>query len=260
MATLAERYTQAVHTETGYHATWLPGSTLRIGDVGTMEGNVFVPRSDLLSLGIHFEEVSEGGARPITFQSAGGIDITAGGSADAVASEPTGETTVKVSFGGEGAALLETLGCRDRRVKDQPSLEQDIREALHRGVWDLRWVVVTQVVEAASATVLVADAGGAEVCLRAGASLPAGNFSLADANLGLSVTSRRDVGIVVIAHEGLTPLFRAMRLKKRMFSSEPAFEHLLEAEPDAPEVLFRSEAAEDTSLLEPYPYPQRGDR
>ena len=49
-----------------------------------------------------------------------------------------------------------------------------------------------------------------------------GNYTLVDNNAGINVDRVRNIGTQIIGEEGLTPLFKAKGIKKRLFRS-PTF-------------------------------------
>jgi hypothetical protein len=85
-----------------------------------------------------------------------------------------------------------------------------------RGEWEGRWVIICELVEAASGSVFVSEArtGRLEMTVGGlmGGLVRAGGMNLADASLQLMVVGRRDVATAVVAERGMTPLYQAVRL------------------------------------------------
>ena len=48
------------------YAAWPPNTTIRVGDIGILEGNLFRYRSTLETMRIHFDETSSQALRPIS--------------------------------------------------------------------------------------------------------------------------------------------------------------------------------------------------
>ena len=124
------------------------------------------------------------------------------------------EAGVKISFKGEATYALGMKGVRFPRIRDIDAFWEAVKEQVPFWTWDLRRRIVTHVVIADSGTWLASASGGTSFELVAEGGIPAGGITnIADvaANFRLkSVMSAKDK---FVAQSGVTPLFRAYKVK-----------------------------------------------
>ena len=108
------------------------------------------------------------------------------------------------------------------------SLEHDIRVLHDAELWDPAWVIVHEVFDVESLTVIVSSGSGASAELRAGADVaPAANLARLD--LGLNLAGTKNLMTWLVGSTGLTPLLRGKVLKRRMLGARsPKWESALE--------------------------------
>src|SRR5688572_22235598 len=70
-----ERYTEELHDQYGYLATWLPNLKLKLGDVGRLKRDRFEFVTDLNHLGISFETREAGESANYDYVSADGAGV-----------------------------------------------------------------------------------------------------------------------------------------------------------------------------------------
>lgn len=229
MSSAARDYTSEVTRRIGYMGAWLPDAPIHVGDIGTPdEYNVFVAMSSLEHLGIAFRvELSdapkEHADRGIGFTSEGGVDTSlklAGSSTVLIPHVPLHKAGVGFHFNRAHAVVFRADGLQHARLADEIRLLGDIRALVDTGNWDPKWTIVTQVVHAQSTTVVVAGSSdaAAEVSLEGG--VGAGALELLSAGAGAQWAHRHHLAVDFLGRANLTPLFRAKRLKKRLFRKE----------------------------------------
>jgi hypothetical protein len=76
------------------------------------------------------------------------------------------------------------------------------------------WVVITKVVKAHRATILLSGSTEAFVELRASGSVAAGNVDLADLAVGFARARASGMAVNLVAEGRLTPLYEAFRLRQ----------------------------------------------
>jgi hypothetical protein len=121
------------------------------------------------------------------------------------------EAEVVVEFEREGAFVFQAENCVQYEIEDKVALARSIADALDRNEWDSNWSVVDSVVQADSATILVANSRNARVELSAASRLPEVIEKLADLQLGLQVRAQRGDVTRFLAEKGLVPLFKLSR-------------------------------------------------
>jgi hypothetical protein len=81
--------------------------------------------------------------------------------------------------------------------------------------WPKDWLIITELVEAKEATILISNAKDSQIELKANADIsPSSELNIADAEFNFSVVSKRGLSTEIIAKEGVTPLYRVAGIRK----------------------------------------------
>lgn len=214
MATTYEQYTKELRKSLGYMPTWLPGVPVFLGDTGQLSDQLFNRVTHLEPLGIAFEPVLDRSSDSFEHQTSGEVSIettAAGAPSTGFARIADAEAGVGINFGRENAVVLSLRDVRAHRVSDVSALERQIRERWD--VWDDHWLVVTEVVTATSATILISGSYDSRVELRAKANVGVEGLELANAEAHFEVAYSKGMHTQIVAASGLTPLFRAIRVR-----------------------------------------------
>lgn len=220
---LYKNFANKIYSELGYRATWLPGTALALGDVGRLENGVLHVETSLDRLGIPFEAVEDSLPEgSMDFQSRNSVNVVlkAAGSIDGRFKALTqAEAGALVEFSDDDAVLMELKGVTSLRIADQASLKRSLLAAVVAADdqlrWDRDWIVVTDLVRAATATILISGGSSSRVEFRATANITPAN--LADVSAGLSAASSENVSTRIVAEQGLVPLYRALRVKQNFW-------------------------------------------
>lgn len=224
---LFKKYARTVRKHTNYRATWLPGSRLELGQVGIISDGVFHYRTDLEKLGIAFEvrrdnqpndtfNFDSNGVRSTSFKAAGETD-------EAFKSVAAAKAGARVEFSGAHAVVMRTKNARVNTIADIAKLETDLLAAVQRTigpdgeavppVWQRDWVVITEVVDAEAATIIMSTERDATIEIEASGTI--GPDGLVDVDAGFGHESTQSIGIKEIAKRGMTPLHRAIRVRRQ---------------------------------------------
>jgi hypothetical protein len=215
-----KRYVDGIYKKFGYRATWLPGTTVRLGDIGTLEQGVFVRISSLQDLGIHFDVRTGHDVVNLHHVSSSTVKISFQGTGSAPVQGVPALLGIDVQFGSEGAFIFDALGCVDQSIQDQVKLEDALRQALFQQTWKLPWMVVTHTVEAQSATILISNSSDSQLRLAANGNLAAAQQSLAHLDAKLLVTDQSGDVTKLLGGRGLTLMYRLSGLRPRFFSDQ----------------------------------------
>ncbi|MET0400558.1 MAG: hypothetical protein ABW277_27455 [Longimicrobiaceae bacterium] len=220
-----KQYTRELFDKFSYLATWLPGVPLRVGDVGIIREGHFQRLSSLENLGFTFAVRQDHAAAQLDYASRGAVSVyfKAAGAippAGSVLAEASAGVVIRMNR--ENSVLFQALGASFPSIEDQLSLEHEIRRRHAAGEWNMDYLVVTEVLEARAATILIASSSDARVELSVRGNLGMGNVSIADLDAGFEIAHFRGMHTRIVASEGLTPLFRAKRLRNR-FLAGPVF-------------------------------------
>lgn len=226
----SKKYTKELYKQFRYLATWLPGTPLKLGDIGLLHGKEFTRIGNLGddSYNIKFEIEQDQNPASIHHSSEGAVTVTAKG-AGTVSPQNSSlldiEAGFNVSFKKENAILFKAIGTLNHTIKDQIKLGNKVLGLYKDKKWDKDYVVITELVEAESATILISREKNSIIDLKVNGDVGASGLNIADANLGLGVSFSRGLNTEIIAEKGLTPLFKISKVKNSIFSP-PAFEFL----------------------------------
>ena len=250
MTELVELYSKGIKRKLkNYWAAWLPGPRIKIGDIGTLNGYLFEKAGSLDELKLKYHLEPDGDPKPldITSESGVAISVKAAGQTDPkFAHLAAGEAGLKLDFGSEGAFILQAPETRESEVGDRLNLQKQIVATYAKGKWDKHWLVVTRVVKAASATVIISKSSNSSLELTAKANLAGAGSALGAADAGVTIKHQQGDTISVIGGHNMTPLFQLGRLKTHFFS--------------APKLITRSVRAIDPSLADLTPARAGKDR
>jgi hypothetical protein len=205
-----ETYADEVSKHLDYLPTWPLNYDVKLGDVGVLEGSVFKRTDTLEALGIRGLAVRKGqGTQLLEFSSREGVEITWTAGAESAIEKLGGE--VEIKFSRDGAVFLRVGEHALEQFESTDALGREIIQRYESGDWRRDRVVVTEVVKAAAATVLVSGSGNAGAKFKLDASLP-GTGALARGKLSqlVSVTGSFTTKIV---GEGVSPLLRTCGLR-----------------------------------------------
>jgi hypothetical protein len=216
MAKAWEQYAKEMFEKFGYLATWTPGVQLELGDVGVVKDRLFTRITSLKNLGIDFKTREDKTEETQKHSSSGSVSITfkAAGKAPALGSVLTqAEAGFSIEFKKSKATVYEAVGCVAPMIDDQLAVGKKVLEMYQQGNWNKDWAVITELVQARSATVLISNSSSAKIELSAGGTFSGGAASLADVNAQLQVAFSKDMMTTLVSQAGLTPLFKARGVK-----------------------------------------------
>lgn len=216
MKSIRQHYIQELYNHFKYYPTWLPGAPLKLGDIGIIRKNEFTKVSSLEKQGIVFEINEDMTKMDLDFVSEGGVTVTtkiAGGSKLPNSSLAEVDTGFSIDFKKENATLFKLAGTLSPHFSDTIELGKEIVKLYKNGDWNKDWVIITEVVMADSATILISNSKDSKIELKVNAKVEAENLEMTNASANWSVTFNKDIGLKFIAKQNLTPLFKVMGIK-----------------------------------------------
>jgi hypothetical protein len=212
------QYTNEIHKQLGYLATWLPGGTMELGDYGTLDDHLYTRLGSLKDRGFKVRPAPRGTPLEIEYSSRESVTLTIQlrGQNKNLPNIPSGQAGIDLKFTRSGSCVVVLNDAVERTVANLFQLQNDVRSLYLRrpSDWPKGLTVVSSIVQASSASVIVADSTSSHYSVTTEADLKAGLADLANVSLGLAVTSASDVSTKVLAKKDLRPLFRAFRLKE----------------------------------------------
>jgi hypothetical protein len=216
-------YTKEIKYETNYSATWLPSVTVSPGDVGRIKDYQFQHLTSLSTLGIPFSTSPGVSKLDFNYYSANAVSVTmkASGQAPLVGSGlAQADAGVNIRFQRDNAVIFRLRRGSSTRISDLNSLEKNIIPLHDADTWKDDMVVVTEAVVADSATIIISRGSNAQIDLLARGQVGAAGIDLADIDANLQVVKESNIDTKIIASKGLTPLFKALGMRKSWWSGQ----------------------------------------
>jgi hypothetical protein len=250
MTELVDLYTKGIKRKLKNHwAAWLPGTHVAIGDIGTLNGCVFEKVGTLDELKLKHYAETDADPSPLSLSSESGVEVSfkaAGETNPSFQHIGAAEAGLKIDFGAQGAFVLEAPETFVSEIGDRLNLRRQIVSAFNKGVWEKDWLVITRVLKATTATVLISKSSNASLELTGKANLSGAVAALGAADAGITIRHRQGDTLGMIGGVNVTPVFQLSRLKTGFFS--------------APKLVTKSFRASDPSLDELTPERVRSDR
>jgi hypothetical protein len=221
-------YLNHMHEKSDYRATWDPAVKLELGYIGKLDNGVFEVYSSLQNEGIIMQPSTQSSTLDLDYTSEVGVDINikVAGAAPVAGSILTqAEAGFNLAFSSEKAVVFKISGYQTHQVLNLKDIEKDIldryagRNLNGHTPWEKDWVVITRLVQASSATIIISTSSKGQLDLKAKANVGTSDLKITDASLGLSIAKETGSNMNFIAKEGLTPLYRVMGIRKPWFSS-----------------------------------------
>lgn len=229
-----KQYLEEMNSKFGYFATWIPTTDLKLGDIGVIKGGIEIPLIGKITKGNEFTRVSSLEEQGIKFKirrdttpgnleysSAGNVTIKAKVSGSlapegSVLSALTeADAGVLIEFGDESGVVFKANKVLNPSIENLDALGKEILKRYNNGEWDENWVVITELAQAESATIIISSGGGGKIELKATGEIKPNNIDIADANANFKVVYGKNIHTQVIAQKGLTPLFKVQGIKKK---------------------------------------------
>jgi hypothetical protein len=222
----------------GYFAIWLPTVGLKLGDIGVIKGglkiwghevtksNEFVRMTTLEKKGIDFEIRSDNTPGNFEYSSAKNTTFKVEGSAPlkgwTLAKADAGAV---IEFGDEAGVVFKANNVLNPSIEDKTALGEEILKRYDKREWNEDWVIITELCQVNSATIIISSGGGGKIELKANGQINAGNINIADVNANFQTVYSKNIHTRIIAEEGLTPLFKVQGIKyKGIIIGKPTFE------------------------------------
>lgn len=218
MGSIQKQYTKEIRKRFGgYYATWTPDVPLKLGDIGLLNDNVFKRIDNLENLGIPFSIHRDNTKSSLEHASQGSVSQTfklAGQAAPQGSMLKDADAGIIVDFLRERSVLFKINNVTSSSIDGIIGLGERILEMYHQKKWNKEWVLITELKEAESGTVLISNSSNGRIELKANVDVGAQVLDIADASLNLSVQRSKNMDVKIIANENLTPLFQLTAISK----------------------------------------------
>lgn len=254
MANIHRYYLEHLANQTGYRATWEPNKPLFVGAIVKLEKGVTSLHSSLEKEGIKMDtkaDTSEGSEDYSSNESVQ-ISVKLSGQAPVLGSTLSQlDAGFSIDFSSDKAVVFQAEKTITHQISNLGEIEAEILKRVKEGSWQKDWCLVSEVVEATSATIIISQSSNSKLDLKATGNVGAKNLKLTDASLGLSVASQKGSILKIIAANGITPLYRLRGFKKSWPFGKPGFE-VKDSEEALDEIAFDPAELEDFDLQEKF--------
>jgi hypothetical protein len=215
-------YLKAVHDETKFYGTWLPGMRIEVGEVGRIDDDgVYRRATDLKQVGIEVETETFP-YQDVDFATEGSVEVSGSGDAGlkgAVSVLVNAKGAFTIAFSSEDAVALVLRDIEVERVKDEERLRRDMLAAWRDTPRRLETdhVVITKVFRAPTGAIAMSQSSSARVELAASVGIAPGKLELADVKGKLAVVAQEGTRFAVTPKDGdppLTPMFEMLHFTK----------------------------------------------
>ncbi|MEO6670130.1 MAG: hypothetical protein ABIN36_11680 [Ferruginibacter sp.] len=213
-----------MNNKTGYRATWDPGKQLKLGQIGKLDkAGVFSVYSSLEKEDIPMEIDVDTTTLDMDYTSNDSVTISTklSGKAPVAGSVFTDlDAGFTFDFKSSKSIVFQSNGNKTNQIVNIAEVTKLILQKYKDGNWDKDWLVITELVEAGAATIIISNSSDGKLELKANANAGAGNLKLTDVSLGLSVARETGSTLKYIAENGLTPLYRVMGIRHPLFGKD----------------------------------------
>lgn len=217
MANPSKFYLTHIHQQSGgYRATWNPGKPLEIGAIGKLEKGVFNQYATLADKGIPMNVKTSISSLNMDYTSHDSVAINTklSGKAPVAGSALTDlDAGFSFDFKGDKSIVFQTGGYKTAVIANLEEIEQKILAAYEDGSWDKDSVIITELITADTATIIISTSSNNTLELKATANVGTPALKLADASLGLTIAQEKGSSMKFLAEAGLTPLYKVMGVR-----------------------------------------------
>jgi len=216
MSSLSKLYLSHMNAQTKYRATWDPTKQLKIGYIGKLEQGVLSIYSSLDKEGIPLEVATDFSDAVMDYTSHDSVTITTklSGSVPTVGSLfAASDMGFVFRFKNKEGIVFQTNNHKVHQLVNLAAIEDMVLDKYKNGNWDKDWVIITELIEAGNATIIISNSSNGTLELKVNADTVTDKLSLTNASLALSVIREEGSTLKYIAQDGLTPLYRVMGIQ-----------------------------------------------
>ncbi|MEO8210033.1 MAG: hypothetical protein ABI840_05700 [bacterium] len=242
MSDVAEQYTDEMKDQFHFYAAWFPGEPLKLGDVGTLDGNLFTRIDNITKMGFHsFETRKDLTKSNLNFSSKGSVKTTiklSGSVAPLGSALTTADLGFIIEFGDEYLTAFQAIGAQWYSIESQTVVSAEIlkrykekNDKTNKRYWDKNWVVISHLMSADGTTSVTSNQENAKIEVKANANIGEKNVKIADPKFEFSsiVTSgvqfSDDNAPPPAGQKACTPLFKLIGIKTNILGGNPSVEN-----------------------------------
>jgi len=213
-------YVQEISKKTNYRANWLPDKPMNIGDIGKLSDGIFTLYTTLEQQGIPLKIRESPSSLSFDYTSNDSVKISNGlDTSVGLAGVPLaeGKLICKIDFQKTEGIVFQISDSKKVLIENLSEIENQILEKYKKSVWDLGWVVVTEIVRTDSATIIVNTGGSNTMEFEVSGDVGLKSVNLADTSLGMRLIRESGSSTKIIAQTNLTPLYVTKGISDPLF-------------------------------------------
>jgi hypothetical protein len=213
---LHKAYVAELYRSLAYLATWLPTSELQLGDIVGASDAGLTRIGHVREHNLSFRPHTGPTHAAYEYTSSGAVSITLKLAGQLMAGTTLGDTEagIVVKFNRADAIVFEASCCSCTTIADVGDFGRAVEKRYVARDWDPGWLVVTELVKAKGATIIISGSQSAQIDLKASGVIQQGGIRLSDIDAKFEAKHTVDIGFKIIAASGLTPLYRASGIKR----------------------------------------------
>jgi len=220
MRTILEQYWNEVTARLGRLPVWLPGTPMKLGDVGRLGDRGWEKATDLRSMGIGFSSEAGGSRTAYTYSSADGVEITARLAAQAspeLTGIVNGNAALGIKFSRPAASVLMADAVEVQRIANLESVDRAVLEAYRQKSWKREWAFISEVATGRPVLSVVAATAQGEATVDLGAEVQPAGTLLGRAQASLRFGFRKDLAASFATNEESAVMWRGHRVHDPLF-------------------------------------------
>jgi hypothetical protein len=211
-------YLNLMNSKTGYRAAWNPNVKLEIGMVGKIDKTgVFNVYKTLQKEGVPMQIMASDSSIDLDYTSSDSVSITSklAGAAPVAGSSLTDvHAGFSVDFKSDNGVVFQSTGNKTYQLTNLEEIETQVLAKYDKGEWPDDYLIITQLVVADTATIIISNSSNVHLDLQASANAQVAALKLTDASLGLTIVRQEGSSMHYLAEKGLTPLYRVMGVRR----------------------------------------------
>lgn len=216
------QYVKELFKEFGYIASWLPSANIQLGDVGYLEKNEFIKITTLANKGVNMQSSAKGSIYSLEYVSNSGVEVITKMLGDIPAGNSTllkNEAGITINFNSAKSTYFKSDDVHTRRMENLYQLEKDLLLLYSNQKWDKKWIVISEVAESKSTTVIIGKDKGSKIDLKANSKIGVRELVTTNIDAKFEVGYQKGIALKMISKTESTPLFKAVKIKDGVVSS-----------------------------------------
>lgn len=200
-----------------YFGNWEPTESIKLGDIGVIENNMFIHKGNISHFGIkdlEIEKQDEIGNK--IFSSKDSVSITF--NPNASIEQLNTKAGLKITFSKGDSLFLNAIDCSVERFANKIDLGEKILKIYNskKKKWQKEWVIVTDLIKSKNTTIAVSESANTSVSFEAKSDLIK-EINILDAELSLSIVDNNQVGYCIESKKNIIPFIGVCGIKNKIF-------------------------------------------